>query len=84
MLHFRSSLLGTCFAVLIKIERAKREFGIFWARGYNYPYSHFILEITYYLLTLTEIINSNFYKCINIVLPSKVREKITPTQPPVP
>jgi hypothetical protein len=46
--------------------------------------SHFILEITYYLLTLTEIINYNFYICINIVLPSKVRAKITPTQPPIP
>ena len=40
--------------------------------------THFILEITYYLLTLTEIINYNFYICINIVLPSKVRAKITP------
>jgi hypothetical protein len=46
--------------------------------------SHFILEIAYYLLTLKEIINYNFYICINIVLPSKVRAKITPTQPPVP
>jgi hypothetical protein len=44
--------------------------------------SHIILEITYYLLTLTEIINYNFYISINIVLPSKVRAKITPTQPP--
>ena len=42
--------------------------------------SHFISKNTYYLLTLTEkIINYNFEICINIVLPSKVRLKITPT-----
>jgi hypothetical protein len=64
MLHFRSSLLGTCFAVLIKNERAKREFGIFWAIGVTITPTHFILEITYYLLTLTEIMSYNFY--INI------------------
>ena len=40
--------------------------------------SHFISKNTYYLLTLTEKINYNFEICINIVLPSKVRVKITP------
>ena len=41
--------------------------------------SHFISKNTYYLLTLTEKINYNFEICINLVLPSKVRVKITPT-----
>ena len=40
------------------------------------------LPYLYSLLTLTEIIKSNFYICINIVLPSKVRAKITPTVAP--
>ena len=40
--------------------------------------SHFISKDTYYLLTLTGKINYNFDICINIVLPSKVRLKITP------
>ena len=40
--------------------------------------SHFISKDTYYLLTLTGKINYNFDICINIVLPSKVRAKITP------